>query len=178
MERTYTLGSRRRQVRYLRWPHCERERAFCEEHRIPRLLLVGAGQRPPRISDAFEDWVRLPADDEEVAVRSQIVAERREVFDRPSLREGTVVYRGQGATLSPIQAELAGRLVDSFGDLVLRRDLLTRLPRASSNRNVLDLHMARLRRKLEPVGLSLRAVWGCGYVLEHADGFMLEGQPL
>lgn len=47
----------------------------------------------------------------------------------------------------------------------------------TDRRNVLDLHMGRLRKKhmgrlrkkFVPIGLSIRTVWGCGYVLECED---------
>jgi DNA-binding response OmpR family regulator len=37
-----------------------------------------------------------------------------------------------------------------------------------STRNSLDLQIMRLRRRIEPIELAIRTVWGQGYVLEQA----------
>ena len=35
-----------------------------------------------------------------------------------------------------------------------------------ASRNALDLHIKRLRRRIQPLGLSIRTAWGRGYILE------------
>lgn len=146
------------------------------------MLLVEPGHAPPHVTDPFEDWVRLPAGQDEVDVRSAVVAARRDAFDSPTLKAGTLDFREASIALSPTQSALVTCLVERFGEVVLRRELLQWISATHAgsrpNRNVLDLHMARLRRKLEPVGLAIRTVWGTGYVLELADGVALEGQAV
>ena len=38
----------------------------------------------------------------------------------------------------------------------------------SSSCNALDLHIMRLRRRIAPLGLSIRTVWRLGYLIEAA----------
>ena len=160
-------------VRLLRWPQHAEERAWCHRQLIPRILLVDHGHRPPDLADVFEDWVRPSVPPEDLQVRARTLASRRQAFNLPEVDlHGSISYRGRRLSISPTQVDLTTCLVRSFGELVLRATLADCLPGGSDaldRRNVLDLHMGRLRRKLTPLGLSIRTVWGCGYVLE-ADG--------
>ncbi len=36
--------------------------------------------------------------------------------------------------------------------------------------NAIEIHVHRLRKRLEPYGIVIRTVRGLGYLLEHADG--------
>ena len=60
-------------------------------------------------------------------------------------------------------------LVESYKGVV-RRDDLTRAgwPGDNPGRNALDVHILRLRRRVEPLGLSIRTVRSRGYLLEPA----------
>jgi DNA-binding winged helix-turn-helix (wHTH) protein len=42
-------------------------------------------------------------------------------------------------------------------------------PGSAPGRNVLDVHVLRLRRRLAPLGLAIRTVRSRGYMLERAD---------
>ncbi|MCA1842891.1 MAG: helix-turn-helix domain-containing protein [Actinobacteria bacterium] len=65
---------------------------------------------------------------------------------------------------------MADALVVRFG-AVVGRDTLRRSvwPGSSPGRNVLDVHVLRLRRRLAPLGLAIRTVRSRGYLLERAD---------
>lgn len=160
-------------VRLLRWPQHAEERAWCHDHRIPRILLVESGQEPPELVDVYEDWVRPPVPPEDLQIRVRALARRRRAFNRPQVDpHGSLIYQGQRLAISPTQVDLTSCLVRSFGDLVLRAVLAECLPGAEQTvvrRNVLDLHIGRLRRKIAPLGLNIRTVWGCGYILEPED---------
>jgi DNA-binding response OmpR family regulator len=56
---------------------------------------------------------------------------------------------------------------------VVSRDALARAgwPDGAPGRNALDVHVLRLRRRLEPLGLVIRTVRSRGYVLEAASDF-------
>ncbi|MEJ7719654.1 MAG: helix-turn-helix domain-containing protein [Ilumatobacteraceae bacterium] len=41
-------------------------------------------------------------------------------------------------------------------------------PKDVPNRNALDVHVLRLRRRITPTGLAIRTVRGRGYLLERA----------
>src|SRR5437763_3254886 len=58
-----------RDVAVLHWPEEAPEAARLAAAGLPRLLLVDAGNDPPESDDCQEDWVRLPADDRDVAAR-------------------------------------------------------------------------------------------------------------
>jgi DNA-binding response OmpR family regulator len=61
-------------------------------------------------------------------------------------------------------------LLDRYG-AVVSRDALARAgwPAGAPGRNALDVHMLRLRRRVEAVGLAIRTVRSRGYLLETAD---------
>ncbi len=56
-------------VTLLRWPEEEGRRTRISREGAPRLLLVPDGEEPPAVGDCLEDWIRVPADEEEVRAR-------------------------------------------------------------------------------------------------------------
>ena len=153
----------------LRWPEESARRAELETAARPRLLLVEPGDPPPDISDPLEDWIRLPAEDRDVRARVATLEARAE--DGSTLPEidddGLLRYRDQWVSLSPVERELAGALVERFG-AVVGRDLMARRawPTGAPTRNALDVHILRLRRRIAPVGLEVRTVRSRGYLLQ------------
>ncbi|MFJ4011021.1 helix-turn-helix domain-containing protein [Streptomyces sp. NPDC090026] len=79
-------------------------------------------------------------------------------------------YGSNSITISTTQAELMRLLIDRFGEVVYRTEFVECLAMRTPtlNRNSLDLHIMRLRRRLLPIDLSIRTVWGRGYLLENA----------
>jgi DNA-binding response OmpR family regulator len=69
--------------------------------------------------------------------------------------------------LAPIQRRLAEALLERQGAVVTRETLVRRTwpEGAPANRNVLDVHITRLRRLLAEVGLELTTVRRRGYLL-------------
>jgi DNA-binding winged helix-turn-helix (wHTH) protein len=69
--------------------------------------------------------------------------------------------------LPPVEARLMVALIDRFG-AVVSRDQLARSgwPEGSPGRNALDVHVLRLRRRIAPLGLSIKTVRSRGYLLE------------
>ena len=68
--------------------------------------------------------------------------------------------------LPPLEARLASVLLERFASVV-SRDGLGRAgwPDGPPGRNALDVHMVRLRRRVQPLGLTIRTVRGRGYLL-------------
>ena len=58
------------EVALLHWPRDAAARAHLAAAMLPRLLLVPAGEEPPQPGDEMEDWIRLPADERDVAARA------------------------------------------------------------------------------------------------------------
>ncbi|MES9521557.1 helix-turn-helix domain-containing protein [Streptomyces capoamus] len=87
----------------------------------------------------------------------------------PCLDEsGVLHFCSRFVSVSPTQSELLELFVARYREVVPREALRFRLGQVSGSRtrNALDLHMMRIRDRIQPLGLSIRTVWGRGYVLE------------
>jgi hypothetical protein len=160
-------------VALVEWPAERRRLADLRAAARPRLLVVRDGP-PPAITDPLEDWVRLPASEADVAARVATLAARAAGgAARPRLDDdGLLHHRGSWVALSPLEAALAGLLVERFGAVVSREALTRRAwPQRPPSRNALDVHVLRLRRRVGAVGLEVRTVRARGYLLQEAgDG--------
>jgi DNA-binding response OmpR family regulator len=158
----------------VRWPDDGDRRELLALEGVPRLLLLRDGVEPPAASDCLEDWIRVPADEHEVRCRVDALHRRsqRHQNDRPLLDEhGVLRYGGRWVSLPPVEARLTTAMLDRFGSVV-SREALTRAgwPTGTGGRNALDVHVLRLRRRLDGVGLAIRTVRARGYLLEAAVG--------
>lgn len=154
----------------VRWPSAADRLVELRDGRIPRLLVVESDAPPPVTTDELEDWVRLPVDEGDVIARVEALSRRARALATPDLDvDGVVRFGDERAPVSPLEARLVGPLIERFGAVVSRTDL-TRAgwPREAPGRNALDVHVLRLRRRLEPVGLEIRTVRSRGYMLEAA----------
>jgi hypothetical protein len=101
----------------VRWPE---EGARLERLRasgVPRLLLVGGELGAPASVDPLEDWIRLPAAEDDLRARvATLTARAGTTPSAPSVDgDGLLRHRGQWVTLSPVERALAAALVDRFG---------------------------------------------------------------
>jgi len=161
------------EVKLVRWPAESARRDRYRSLGVMRLLVVEAGVCPPVCTDALEDWVRAPIRQDDLQARIAALRARFEADRRPTVDpHGVVRYGGRSATLSPTGTDLLERLARDFGELVDRDELLRHcLPDRDRtvSRNALDLHIMRVRRRIKPLGLTIRTVWGRGYLLEQAN---------
>lgn len=159
-------------VEILKWPLQDERRRTLAAHRRPRLLLVGATESPPMCEDALEDWVRLPADDADVAARADALRRRATTTtDRAPIidGDGVVRFNGSWVALPPVEARIMGALVERFGVVVQRSQLaLAGWPGGAPGRNALDVHVLRLRRRIGGLGLVITTIRSRGYLLESA----------
>ncbi|UDY37088.1 winged helix-turn-helix domain-containing protein [Dermatobacter hominis] len=163
-----SVGSPPRAVALVRWPEqTDRRAALCSEAR-PRLLLLEADDPPPEPLDDLEDWVRLPVSDADLRSRAEWLLRRAPLPGRPVLDDDGVLHSGdQHLALPPIEARMTGVLLERFGAVASRESVVRAAwPDAAPGRNALDVHILRLRRRLEPVGLAVRTVRNRGYRLE------------
>ena len=164
----------------LRWPEEESRRTRISEAGEPRLLLVPDGEEPPRVGDCLEDWIRVPAAENEVRARVDALAVRSQAHpangqnghapSAPVIDDfGVLRVNGSWGALPPLEARLAEALLERLG-AVTSRELLIRAggPTGAPGRNALDVHVLRLRRRLSPVGLAIRTVRSRGYLMEPA----------
>lgn len=156
----------------LRWPAERREREELAKLGRARLLLVDVDAAPPVAADPLEDWVRESAGDLDVRARIEGLRLRLEQTLElvPELDENGVIRFGERwAPLPPVEARLTSVLVQRFGAVVSRADLSAAgWPEGAPGRNALDVHVLRLRRRLQPVRLAIRTVRSRGYLLEPA----------
>jgi len=161
-------------VRLIRWPIQEELRQEYLRGGVPCLLVVEGGAAPPLCLNVKEDWVRAPISPHDLNARLACLRARAEVDRMPQLDEnGRLHFRGASVPISATQTNLMQLFVARFGTVVarevLRAELFSQKPR-SSTRNSLDLHIMRLRRRIQPLSLTIRTVWGQGYVLERQLG--------
>ncbi|MDQ3947151.1 MAG: winged helix-turn-helix domain-containing protein [Actinomycetota bacterium] len=166
----------------MRWPAEADRRARLVERDLPRLLLLDDGIEPPQTGDCLEDWIRLPASEADVRARVQGLLARGRTHKRdvPEVdAHGVVRYRDAWVALPPVEARLAEALVGRFCAVVGRETLRRSVwPGSSPGRNVLDVHVLRLRRRLAPLSLAIRTVRSRGYMLEPAESQpSLEAEP-
>lgn len=156
----------------MRWPEDADRRAQLVEAEVPRLLLVDPGASPPDPVDCMEDWVRVPAAETEVGARVAAINKRTALHGDPVPvvdEDGVLRYGSKWIPLPPVEARITAQLAGRFGGVV-SREALARAgwPDGTPGRNALDVHMLRLRRRLEPVRLAIRTVRSRGYLLEPA----------
>ncbi|MGW5266178.1 winged helix-turn-helix domain-containing protein [Microbispora sp. NPDC004025] len=160
------------EVRLLRWPVQRDLREKYRSRNVPRILIVEAGSDAPVCDDIYEDWVRAPIGRDDLRSRVDALSRRYRRYQRsrlPWIDDDVLRYRSRSTSVSPTQAELLNLLISRFGEVVAREALKSRLYRdcgGSDTRNALDLHMMRIRNRIQPLGLTLRTVWGRGYVLD------------
>jgi DNA-binding response OmpR family regulator len=153
----------------LRWPDERDQLPRLADARVPRLLLVEPGADPPVADDVLEDWVRLPSEDRDI--RARLLTLRRRAVDTLS---GPVIdhhcrlmYRNKWVPLSPIEVRLATALAEDFGLLVTEKVLLeSGWPSGPPTSNALRVHLHRLRQRVRPLGLELKAIRSQGWVMQ------------
>ncbi len=155
------------------WPEDEERLSTLRRGGVPRVVLVPQGVAPPLTSDVLEDWVRLPATDDDVRSRQWVLEGRMRAADSVRVPEidasGLLRLGERWVSLPPVEQRLVAALLDRYR-AVISRDALTRAgwPEGTPGRNVLDVHIVRLRRRLATVGLVIRTVRSRGYLLEEA----------
>lgn len=166
---TAQTSSVEEKVHVVRWPL---EASKLEQHRRTgalRLLVIENGGTPPVSTDVREDWVRSPITREDFAARISALRARAASHDVPVLdHDGLLRYGSRVVPVSPTETYLLRPLVQRFGSLVARHELLTLLSTRGStaSRNALDLHVMRIRRRVLPLGLRVRTASRRGYLLE------------
>ncbi|MFB8103674.1 MULTISPECIES: helix-turn-helix domain-containing protein [Streptomyces] len=163
----------RQEVRFLRWPVQSHERERLREAGLPCLLVLEGRTAPPGDISPTEDWVRPPVDRLDLAARVHTLQRRTGTDFVPALDPtGVLYYGGHSVPMSEAQSEMMRCFLADFGHLVRRdrlKEALSRITNEAVTSNAIDLHIMRLRQRLDGVRLSLRTVWGRGYILEPAS---------
>lgn len=159
-------------VALVAWPAEETKRVTLAQQGQPRLLIVAESAEAPTACGVFEDWIRLPASEEDVdaRVRSLLVRAREHHEASPTVDGSCLLRYGHGSVaLAPLHAQLAAPLVNNFESVVSRQELeragwMGRAP----TEDCLDRGIARLREVLGPMSLKIRRVGDRGFVMEPA----------
>lgn len=160
----------------MRWPGERERRDALRRSGRPRLLLLDDGALPPEPEDCLEDWVRAPVHEGDLRTRVAALELRSSWHDRsaPLLDgDGVLHHHEAWVALPPVEARLMAALLDRSG-AVVSRDALARAgwPGGAPGRNALDVHVLRLRRRVDPLGFVIRTVRSRGYLLESATRHM------
>lgn len=157
----------------MKWPSDEHVLEVARRGSVPRLLLVEGDSPPPVVQDELEDWIRVPADEVDLHARVEALDRRLRARSAaaPLLDDDGVLRVGAAwVSLPPVEARLTAALLGRLG-AVVSRDALGRAgwPDGVPGRNALDVHVLRLRRRIQPLGLAIRTVRARGYLLEAAN---------
>jgi len=149
-----------------------------QEARVPVLMLTARGAVEDRVAgldQGADDYLVKPFSFAELAARLRAL-ERRVHPEETRLASGALeldllrrIASVGGARIDLTQTEFAllATLLRARGDAVTRRDLLREVwgLHFDPGTNVVDVHVNRLRRKLEDAGLAatIRTVRGQGY---------------
>ncbi len=157
--------SRHPDVRVLRWPIDASERGT--DAARPCLWLVDEGETPPAPTSCVEDWLWVTASDLEMQARLGALASRAAQHPRrPALDGfGQLSYGAGSLFLSPTDERIAQVLVEHFGSVVEDDELIAHAWPEGASAQVLRVHISRLRRRLQPLGLTISCARGAGYLL-------------
>ncbi len=126
----------------------------------------------PSAHDPLEDWTWSTASDAEIKARQATLALRATDSSKADLdADGVLRFGSAWTTLPPVEARLCRALVDRFGSVVSREEVTSAgWPDGAPGRNALDVHMLRLRRRVQAVGLTVRTVRSRGYLIDKLPG--------
>ncbi len=162
-------------VEILSWPEQRSRRSALREARLPRLLLVDPSVAPPVCSDPLEDWAQRSASGAEIDARRtalQLLAEgsleEMPAAPVPELDDDNIVRVGSAwVSVSPLEARLVATMLERPGAVVSRERLSEAgWPGTAADRNSLDVHIMRLRKRLAEIGVVVRTVRSRGYAIQ------------
>ena len=157
-------------ARLLRWPGDRAERAAVLAQRQACVWLVEPGIPPPDDWADWEDWVRLPCREEDLAARIVAVERRSDALAMSAwIDDFDVLRQGEKwVPLSPLEGRLMKALLEHERAVVRRADLIEIGWPSSAAKRPTDLNapMKTLRRKAQRVGVQIHAVAGRGYLAE------------
>jgi hypothetical protein len=151
----------------LRWPEEREEAERLALQSVPCLLLVEPGAAPPDASACLQDWIRMPADDQDVRARLAGLVHRSHAHpSTPKLDGyGQLSFRGKRVFLSPTDERVARVLVDAFDRAVPEGDIFRAVWPDGGNATKVRVHVSRLRKRLLAVGLEVTSIRNVGYRL-------------
>jgi DNA-binding response OmpR family regulator len=155
-------------VELLRWPSEDGRRGVLARSGVPCLLLVEPDADLPRSIGPAEDWIRLPADEADIAARAVALCRRlaTHAATAPVVRDGVLHHGGESTMLQPAEATFVQTLLDA-GTVLSREGLEAALwPDGAPTPRSLEALVYRLRLRLRPLNVHVVAARGRGYAID------------
>jgi DNA-binding winged helix-turn-helix (wHTH) protein len=159
-------------VTILEWP--EQADVADELRRLGRLrlFLVASDARPPDDWDAASDWLRRPADPEDILARVETL-QRRAAANDPELRLDAdgLLWRGQQwVPLAPVEIRIMTALLEEPSRVVTRAELNAAVwPVGAPGSRALDTRLKKLRVRVALLGLQIVNVRQRGFFLRWSE---------
>jgi hypothetical protein len=154
-------------VTVLDWPEQAGEADELARSGHLRLLLVAPGVAPPIDWDLTSDWLRRPADPQDVLARIETMQRRAEPRRTTRLDADGLLWRGlEWVALAPVEIPLMACLLRNMDRVVGRHELDNAAwPDGSPGTRALDTRLQRLRSRIAPLGLQITNVRQRGFLL-------------
>ncbi len=150
----------------------------------PVLILTARDNLQDKVSGlkaGADDYVLKPFDFEELEARLQALlrrtqSERSGFIDAGNLRldksSREAFHHNQPLSLSSREVDVLELLMSRYGRVVSKDQISEHLTGMDEEigQNAVEVYVHRLRKKLEPLGISVRTLRGLGYLLEKSDG--------
>lgn len=154
-------------VALVRWPDEAARSEQLAAAGVPQLLLVEPGADLPETWGRLTDWIRMPADHEDIWIRIATL-QRRAAPPAPRIDEYDVLWRGASwVALSPLEARIVAHMLDRPKTVLDRATISAAAwPDGGRDPRLVDAYVKRLRRRIPALGLVIHTVRGRGYLLE------------
>ena len=149
------------------WPAQAARVAELRAEGVPRLIVVSGDAQAPQTFDDREEWVRFPGESADLVGRLEALRSRLAHVPRPKPRldqDGRLHVGKRAVDLSASEASLAAVFLADFECLVTKETLVEALPQPARIPAVAT-YIARLRRHIASLGLTITAVRARGYIM-------------